>query len=43
MAKLHKKTIEKLKNASSDAVSANLPECNRNETGKMIVKEVIMR
>ena len=43
IAKLHKKTIEKLKNAFSDAVSENLPECDRNDTDKMIVKEVIMK
>ena len=33
MAKLHKKTIEKLKRVFSGAVSENLPECNRNDTG----------
>ena len=43
MAKLHKKTIEKLKRVFSGAVSENLPECDRNDTGKMIVKEVIMK
>ena len=41
--KLHKKTIEKLKSVFSGAVSENLPDCNRNDTGKVIVKEVIMR
>ena len=43
MAKLHKKTIEKLKRVFSGAVSENLLECNRNDTGKMIEQEVIMR
>ena len=43
ITKLQKKTIEKLKNAFSDAVSENLPDCNRNDTGKMIAKGVIMR
>ena len=41
--RLQKSTLEKLKRAFSNAVSTNLPECNRNDTGKMIVEEVIMK
>ena len=43
MAKLHKKTIEKLKRVFSGAVSENSRNENRNDTGKMIAKEVITK
>ena len=41
--RLQKNTLEKLKRVFSGVVSENLPDCNRNDTGKMIVREVIMK
>ena len=41
--KLQKGTIKKLQKVFSDAVSTNLPDCDRNDIGKMIAKEVIMK